>query len=45
MLEIFFIALEKLFKISTEKFMRISFKVVGSAWSLLFLLILIAHTY
>jgi len=44
-LELLFIIIEKLFKVSAEKLMRVSFMVVGTAWSLLFLLILITHAY
>ncbi|MCU7766433.1 hypothetical protein [Priestia megaterium] len=44
-LEILFVIIEKLFKISAEKLMRISLMVFGTAWSLLFLVILITHAY
>ncbi|AYE53549.1 hypothetical protein OEA_28195 (plasmid) [Priestia megaterium NCT-2] len=40
-----FVIIEKLFKVSAEKLMRISFMVFGTAWSLLFLIILITHAY
>jgi len=44
-LEFLFVIIEKLFKVSAEKLMRVSFMVFGTAWSVLFLIILIAHAY
>ncbi|MEB2266105.1 hypothetical protein LAV77_14965 [Priestia megaterium] len=44
-LEILFGIIEKLFKVSAEKLMRVSFMVFGTAWSMLFLIILITHAY
>ncbi|MQR87892.1 hypothetical protein GFV16_18540 [Bacillus megaterium] len=44
-LELLFIIIEKLFKVPAEKFMRVSLMVFGTAWSLLFLMILITHAY
>ncbi|MUL33958.1 hypothetical protein Bmeg_05142 [Bacillus megaterium] len=44
-LELVFVIIAKLFKVSAEKLMRISFMVFGTAWSLLFLIILITHAY
>ncbi|WP_182007396.1 hypothetical protein [Priestia aryabhattai] len=45
MLELPFVIIEKLFKVSAEKLMRASFMVLGTAWSLLFLVLLITHAY
>ncbi|MGG0592580.1 hypothetical protein ABEY80_22445 [Priestia megaterium] len=44
-LELVFVIIEKLFKVSAEKLMRVSFMVFGTAWSLLFLVVLITHAY
>ena len=44
-LEILFVIIEKLFKISAEKLMRISLMVFGTVWSLFFLCVLITHAY
>ena len=44
-LEILFVIIGKLFKISPEKLMRVSFMILGTAWSLLFLVILTTHAY
>lgn len=44
-LELVFVIIEKLFKISAEKRMRVSFMVFGTVWSLLFLVILITYAY
>ncbi|MGG2090750.1 hypothetical protein ABFY59_28085 [Priestia aryabhattai] len=44
-LEILFVIVEKLFKISTEKLMRISLMVLGTVWSLFFLCVLITQAY
>lgn len=43
--ELLFVIIEKLFKVSAEKLMRVSFMVLGTAWSLLYLIILITHAY
>ena len=43
--ELLFVIIEKLFKVSAEKLMRVSLMVLGTAWSLLFLMILITHAY
>ena len=43
--EIFFDIIGKIFKVSAEKLMRVSLMVLGTAWSLLFLMILITHAY
>ncbi|MGG3195409.1 hypothetical protein [Priestia aryabhattai] len=43
--EILFVIIEKLFKISAEKLMRISLMVFGAVWSLFFLCVLITHAY
>ncbi|MEO2222957.1 hypothetical protein [Priestia megaterium] len=44
-LEILFVIIEKLFKISAEKLMRISLMVFDTVWSLFFLCVLITHAY
>ncbi|MGE7718318.1 hypothetical protein SAMN04487776_11928 [Priestia megaterium] len=44
-LEILFVIIEKLFKISAEKLMRISLMVFGAVWFLFFLCVLITHAY
>jgi len=44
-LELLFVIIEKLLKVSAEKLMRVSFMVFGTAWSLLFFVILITHAY
>ncbi|MFE0624829.1 hypothetical protein ACFW1J_25765 [Priestia aryabhattai] len=44
-LELLFVISEKSFKVSAEKLMRVSFMVLGTAWSLLFLVILVTHAY
>ncbi|BFJ00028.1 hypothetical protein MMB68_21030 [Priestia sp. Y58] len=44
-LELLFLIIEKPFKVSAEKLMRVSLMVLGTAWSLLFLVILITHAY
>ncbi|MDP9579720.1 UNVERIFIED_ORG: hypothetical protein J2X74_005593 [Bacillus sp. 1751] len=44
-LEILFVIIEKLFKISAEKLMRISLMVFGTVWPLFFLCVLITHAY
>ncbi len=44
-LELLCMIIEKSFKVSAEKLMRVSFMVLGTAWSLLFLEILITHAY
>lgn len=44
-LELLFIIIGKLFKVSAEKLTRVSFMILGTAWSLLFLVILITHAY
>ncbi|KQU24406.1 hypothetical protein ASG61_21065 [Bacillus sp. Leaf75] len=44
-LELVFVIIEKLFKVSAEKLMRILFMAFGTAWSLLFVAILITHAY
>ncbi|PFJ39617.1 hypothetical protein CN978_26860 [Priestia megaterium] len=43
--EILFVIIEKFFKISAEKLMRISLMVFGTVWSLFFLCVLITHAY
>ncbi|QSF40926.1 hypothetical protein [Priestia megaterium] len=45
LVEILFVIIEKLFKISAEKLMRISLMVFGTVWSLFFLCVLITHGY
>ena len=44
-LELLCMIIEKSFKVSAEKLMRVSFMVLGTACSLLFLEILITHAY